>query len=827
MIGLRPAIQDLGGYLRLGPRRWLRDVLLLSKPFVAWYGSGVIFDAVKALIHSGLSWAHFFGAIAQGLPAGPNVPPFGGSSVNIGATVALAGITWAEITARRSRTGIIYRYSWYLSVLAILVNTALLLFGQISLHIIQQGVMFVAGLGVLLAALAAVAFFVVRFVTWRRQWQRRHRELLDAVTLAPRFDLDEPSGQRQRELEQAYKKNIARGYVPYRNVEIRTLGELLWVLLARGWAGGIVAGAPGVTAPAWFEKPRREQVAEIARRQQEQENTGKRSELPTELEPADLRETNLKGAVLKGVDLCEADLRGATLVGTDLTYTGLSGTLLTEADLTGAICLAGDSEAKRWLDDKYTENKSARNPPYSGVALRTRAELLYIMQRNYWSGEQGLDKKRADLRGADLRELDLNGADIIGADLTDAILIDAGEEERLRQAFKNNTSASNPPYADVVITKRQQVLWIIRERGWVADTDAQHDLQHINLVGANLANAQLCGENLRGAQLDRAKLIGANLYHCDFTAATLQAADLTDAHLSRAVLIGTSFDGAHLENADLRATDLSGTSLRNAFLSIATLQDANLSDALCQGADFRRADLRGAALIGIKVDADTTLSDNFLDKYTRLTDIGWGTEVKLDEVRWDHARKLGDEEYARQLRRQGQPRNELVKGLRAAVRSYRNLQIALHIRGLGNAAAGYHIREERMRRWLLRIKHERYGSWQLSWLFSLALDVVAGYGEVPQKTALLYAIIIFIFAFVYAGMGHHAHVLLSREELGEVAGWLRFSLLSFHGIGFFVHSTNIEDTSKYIPLLSDVEGLVGIFIQFIFIAAFTRRFLGS
>ena len=44
-----------------------------------------------------------------------------------------------------------------------------------------------------------------------------------------------PSHERQAELEAAYERNMGAGRAPYVDVEIRTLGELRWVLGRRQW----------------------------------------------------------------------------------------------------------------------------------------------------------------------------------------------------------------------------------------------------------------------------------------------------------------------------------------------------------------------------------------------------------------------------------------------------------------------------------------------------------------------------------------------------------------------------------------------------------------
>ena len=45
----------------------------------------------------------------------------------------------------------------------------------------------------------------------------------------------EPDIERKARLHQAYVANIAAGQPPYARVQIRTLGELMWIMRERDW----------------------------------------------------------------------------------------------------------------------------------------------------------------------------------------------------------------------------------------------------------------------------------------------------------------------------------------------------------------------------------------------------------------------------------------------------------------------------------------------------------------------------------------------------------------------------------------------------------------
>ncbi|MBD2346614.1 serine/threonine-protein kinase [Anabaena subtropica] len=98
---------------------------------------------------------------------------------------------------------------------------------------------------------------------------------------------------------------------------------------------------------------------------------------------------------------------------------------------------------------------------------------------------------------------------------------------------------------------------------------ALHNLNLLNLQGADLSET-----NFHSAQLQNTNLQGANLHNSDFGRASLTRANLRDANLSKAY-----FNHADLEGADLRGADLSHAYLTNANLRGANLCGANLTSA--------------------------------------------------------------------------------------------------------------------------------------------------------------------------------------------------------------------------------------------------------
>ena len=123
------------------------------------------------------------------------------------------------------------------------------------------------------------------------------------------------------------------------------------------------------------------------------------------------------------------------------------------------------------------------------------------------------------------------------------------------------------------------------------------ELWNANLSGAKLGGANLSDAKLGDAELGGADLSGANLSYADLSGANLYGAELWNANLSGADLEGADLSGAELWNANLRGAYLSGANLRDAYLRGANLGGANLGGANLSGANLSGADLSGANLI--------------------------------------------------------------------------------------------------------------------------------------------------------------------------------------------------------------------------------------
>lgn len=121
-----------------------------------------------------------------------------------------------------------------------------------------------------------------------------------------------------------------------------------------------------------------------------------------------------------------------------------------------------------------------------------------------------------------------------------------------------------------------------------------------------------------------------------------------------------------------------------------------------------------------------------------------------------------------------------------------------------------------MRRGVL-LNTGRYGEW----LFSSTLNAISGYGERIGRTLITYLSLVFGFAVLYFVVTNY--VDLNTTHLTFYQSVIQ-SVVSFHGRGFVASSLQLGDPMAGITV---AESVAGLFIEFIFIATFSRRFLGD
>ncbi|HEU0028675.1 MAG TPA: pentapeptide repeat-containing protein [Ktedonobacterales bacterium] len=243
---------------------------------------------------------------------------------------------------------------------------------------------------------------------------------------------------------------------------------------------------------------------------------------------------------------------------------------------------------------------------------------------------------------------------------------------------------------------------------------------------------------------------------------------------------------------------------------------ADLNGARCDGVLLKRANLSGAYLRGASFNDRSNLNEMRLQDETygsaRMADIRWsGTNLAV--VDWEHLTRLGEEQRAVRTAR-GKLRGsraDILRRYSAAVRAYRQLATSLRAQGLNEDADRYAYRAQKLQAVVLRRKRQ----W-LRWLGSTMLDLVAGYGYHPLRSALTYLLVVGGFAAAYYALGQTV-----SPALGPLDAVI-FSLTSFHGRGFSPGAA----VTLHSPLtvLAAIEAVAGLLIEITFIATFTQRF---
>ena len=225
------------------------------------------------------------------------------------------------------------------------------------------------------------------------------------------------------------------------------------------------------------------------------------------------------------------------------------------------------------------------------------------------------------------------------------------------------------------------------------------------------------------------------------------------------------------------------------------------------------ADLRGAFF-----DSATNLESAKLgnEKYgfVSLADVRW-ENANLALIDWGQANMLGDEYRARQMSKRNEAlanKDEELNMYRIAVRANRQLAVVLRDQGLNEEASNFAYRAQKLQ---LIVLHRRKS--YVSYLFSVFLDLLAGYGFRPRRSLMWYLVIIFGFAIAYYFFGH----------LPFLPDTLVFSVTSFHGRGFFPGLGDQASLHNPLVVLAALEAVIGLFIEISFIATFTKRFFGN
>ncbi len=498
--------------------------------------------------------------------------------------------------------------------------------------------------------------------------------------------------------------------------------------------------------------------------------------------------------------------------------------------------------------------------PFKGQKL-TRADVEWLIatandgngQRDVQHGQTGLDLRGTDLSYVNLSNLPLS---CLHGGLT-------LRENRVATVEQSELAAVCLEHADLTGAHLEGA-----------------NLSRANLDKAILVEAHLEGADLGTASLKQAILAGAHLEGAVLAKAQLEDAVLLEAHLEGINLQGASLAGAnlleaHLEGARLLGASLEGTNLLNAHLGGKRMAENDLVRIRRWLETFppilRAADLRFASFDNRSTLGRISLGDVHYG-FVSLGDVRWNN-ANLTAVDWKHLKRLGDEygldsshepkneppqnadteqsETRQQIavllramevqesvihyifhsptllnklqqRQQRQARTQQVSGREArrehyetAVRANRQLTVALQAQGLNEDAARFAYRAQILQRQVLLLSGVRsFGSF----LFSLFLDLLAGYGYKPGRTLLAYLLTLLSFALAYYLIDTPA-----RSHPSFLVA-LILSVTAFHGRGIFPLATS---PSLLVTVLGAIEAVIGLTIEISFIATFTQRFFGK
>jgi uncharacterized protein YjbI with pentapeptide repeats len=461
------------------------------------------------------------------------------------------------------------------------------------------------------------------------------------------------------------------------------------------------------------------------------------------------------------------------------------------------ITLESERDPRASSDEKRNRqglDLRAADLRYADLHALPLARLLGSLTREEW--DEATEEQRSAaavlLTGADLSEAHLEEAELIGAYLEKASLHEAHLEK-----------------ADLA---RAHLKRAFLARAHLKEAD----LSEAHLEKADLSEVYLQGATLRRTHLEQAYLNGAHLEKANLSEARLEKVYLSEARLEGAILSEAHLEEGYLSGANLKGADLSRVHLEGAYLNEAHLEDTFLYRAHLERTFLYKAHLEGARLSKTHVEEahlKKALESGEQHIGPSLADAQWGN-VNLAAVQWSQVDMLADEYEARQTTRKGKRKNSVTRleEYEAAVRANRQLAVALRAQGLDEDAARFAYRAQLLQRIVLR----RQGKF-LQYLFSLLLDLLAGYGYRPGRSVIAYLVVIFGFTGLYLLNAHGAAAHLRWDEA------LVLSVSSFHGRGFFLQNVPLGDA---FARLAAAEAVLGLLIEVSFIATFTQRFFG-
>lgn len=282
--------------------------------------------------------------------------------------------------------------------------------------------------------------------------------------------------------------------------------------------------------------------------------------------------------------------------------------------------------------------------------------------------------------------------------------------------------------------------------------------------------------------------------------------------------------------ANLRGIIIPGIIIRGALLHETNLSGASIIDSDLIGAHLEVTDLRGADLRESQMDQTTNLDKAIVNSRTKLGDIHWNgvpiLHIDWSNLRHGHEMRLGDEYEIDKPISDGKverpkTRNEKIHTIHDVVRAYQGLGRTLSEQHMRNEASQCRLRQIRLERKIHFLKRSPRSL--IAGIGSWILDLVSGYGEIPSRIFIAYIGLIGLFSTINFVLTNTVQVSQTIARLTWDES-LVLSLTSFHGRGFFPGYLQLND---WIARVGAVEAVIGLFIEIVFIATFTRRFLAD
>ena len=372
--------------------------------------------------------------------------------------------------------------------------------------------------------------------------------------------------------------------------------------------------------------------------------------------------------------------------------------------------------------------------------------------------------------------------------------------------------------------ERADIEWLLAThedgRGPVDPNDAsQHERVGLDLRGADLSHAQLSNLPLARAAChairptrqdlteEQRRMAAIDLHGADLSHAHLEGSCLDYANLERADLSGCHLEGASLWAVNLREADCDGVHLEDTDLWNAHLEGAFLYRAYLQRARLHEIHLAGAHLFGVRLtDADGV--------GPMLSDVHW-EGVILSVVGWSAIRVLGDDCRALQRERDGVAKDRALRTqeFKSAMRANQQLALALRAQGMTDDAGRFFYRSRVIRRKMLALYGGRRAG---SYLVSLALAGLTGYGYRMGRMVVAYLVLVAFFAALYYGFGQAGISHLGWREAAVL------SITAFHGRVFTAPFTPNSPQS----VVTAVEAITGFLFEGLFIAMLAQRVFG-